>query len=168
MVLNKNNHFCKFFFLRQYRPRKCLVQNSRTKKRLSRPKKHKKFEKSKKCYFSKGVNSLFWSKNGHFFNFFFFRQYSPKKGVLRYSRWKKHLSRLKKTRRSKSPKISIFLKMVIPWFLDKNGHFCNLFFLGNTCHENVVYDILEQKNFFLGQKNNKFKKSKKLTFFQRG
>ena len=33
--------------------------------------KKKKFKKSKNCNFSKGVNPWFWSKNGHFFNFFF-------------------------------------------------------------------------------------------------
>ena len=32
----------------------------------------KKFKKSKNCHFSKGVNQWFWSKNGHFSNFFFF------------------------------------------------------------------------------------------------
>ena len=33
--------------------------------------KDKKFNKSKKWHFSKGVNPLFWPKNAHFFNFFF-------------------------------------------------------------------------------------------------
>ena len=33
--------------------------------------KKKKFKKSKNCDFSKGVNTWFWYKNGHFFNFFF-------------------------------------------------------------------------------------------------
>ena len=33
--------------------------------------KNKKFKKSKNCLFSKGVNPWFWSKNGHFFFFFF-------------------------------------------------------------------------------------------------
>ena len=33
--------------------------------------KYKKFKKSKNCHFSKGVNPWFWSKNGHFSNFFF-------------------------------------------------------------------------------------------------
>ena len=32
--------------------------------------KNKKFKKSKNFHFSKGVNPLFWSKNGHFLNFF--------------------------------------------------------------------------------------------------
>ena len=33
--------------------------------------KNKKFKKSKNLDFSKGVNPWFWSKNGHFPNFFF-------------------------------------------------------------------------------------------------
>ena len=36
--------------------------------------KNKKFEKSKNWHFSKRVNAWFWSKNGQFLNFFFFRQ----------------------------------------------------------------------------------------------
>ena len=31
-----------------------------------------------------------------------------------------------------------------PWFWSKNGHFFNLFFLGNIDQENVFYDILER------------------------
>ena len=48
------------------------------------------------------------------------------------------------------------------------GPFFELFFLGNLGQENVFYDILEQRNAFLGYKNKKFKKSENLTFFQRG
>ena len=33
--------------------------------------KSKKLEKSKNWHFSKGVNPWFWSKNGHFSNFYF-------------------------------------------------------------------------------------------------
>ena len=40
------------------------------------------------------------------------------------------------------------------------------FFLGNIEQENVFYDILEQKNAFLGYKNNKFKKPKNWHFFK--
>ena len=38
--------------------------------------------------------------------------------------------------------------------------FYQLFFLGIIDKENVFYDILEQKNAFLGYKNTKLKKSK--------
>ena len=33
--------------------------------------KNKKFKQSKNWHISKGVNPWFWSKTGHFFNFFF-------------------------------------------------------------------------------------------------
>ena len=46
--------------------------------------------------------------------------------------------------------------------------YSNLFFLGNISEENIFNDILEPKNAFVGYKNKKFKKSKKLTFLQRG
>ena len=42
--------------------------------------------------------------------------------------------------------------------------FFKIFFLGNTNHENVFYDILERKNAFLDYRNNKFKKSKIFIF----
>ena len=52
--------------------------------------------------------------------------------------------------------------------LVKNWSFSHLFLKDNIGQENVFYDILEQKNAFLGYKNKKLKKSKKLRFFQRG
>ena len=51
-------------------------------------------------------------------------------------------------------------KWVNPPFWSKNGHFSNLFFLGNIAQENVFYDILQRKNAFVSYKNKKFKKSK--------
>ena len=56
--------------------------------------KNMKSKKSKNWHFSKGVNPWFWSKNGHYFQLFFFRQYRPGKCLLWYSRTKKHLSKL--------------------------------------------------------------------------
>ena len=55
---------------------------------------NKKFMKSKNWHFFKGVNPCFWSKIGHFTNFFFFMQYRLGKCLLWYSRTKKRLSRL--------------------------------------------------------------------------
>ena len=40
--------------------------------------KNKKFKKSKNWHFSKGVNTWFWSKNGHFSNFFLKAIYARK------------------------------------------------------------------------------------------
>ena len=43
--------------------------------------------------------------------------------------------------------------------MSKICHF-SIFLLGNIGQQKVFYDVLEQKNAFLGYKNNKFKKSK--------
>ena len=66
----------------------------------------------------------------------------------------------------KKSKYSHFSKGVNPWFWSKNGHFSNMFFLGNICQENIFYDILKRKNAFLGYRNKKFKKSKEWHFSQ--
>ena len=57
-----------------------------------------------------------------------------------------------------------FSKGFNPWYWSKNGYFSNFFFLGNIGQENVLYDILEPKNAFLGYKNKKFKISKNWRF----
>ena len=69
-----------------------------------------------------------------------------------------------KKKNSKNSKNSHFFKGVNPWFWSKNGHFTNLYFLGNTGQENVFYGIRERKNAFLSYKNKKFKKSKNWHF----
>ena len=48
--------------------------------------------------------------------------------------------------------------------LVKKGPFYHLFILGNKKQENECYDILEQRNTFLGYKNKKFQKSKNFDF----
>ena len=52
------------------------------------------FKKPKNCHFSKGVNPWFWSKTGHFSNFFFFHQNRAGECLLRYSETKKLLCML--------------------------------------------------------------------------
>ena len=98
-----------------------------------------------------------------FFQTFFFRQNTLEKCVLRYLQRKNSFLRYKNKKFKKS-KNWHFSKGVNPWFWSKNGHFSNLFFLGNIGKENVFYDILERKNSFLGYKNKKFKKSKNWHF----
>ena len=69
-----------------------------------------------------------------------------------------------KNKKFKKSKNWDFSKGVNPWFWTKNGHFSKFVFLGNIGQENVFYDILEQKNAFLGYKNKKFKKWKNWHF----
>ena len=53
--------------------------------------KNKQFKNSKNWHFSKWVNPWFCSKNSHFSNFCFFRQYRLEKSLLWYSITKKRL-----------------------------------------------------------------------------
>ena len=89
--------------------------------------KNKKFKKSKNWHFSKGVNPWFCSKNGHFSNFFFFRQHRPGKSLLRYSR-KKNAFLGYKNKKFKKSKKPTFFQRGYPCFWSKNRHFLQLFF----------------------------------------
>ena len=88
---SKNGHFSNFFFFGNVRQENVFYDILKRKNAFLGYK-NKKFKKSKNWHFSKRVNSWFWSKNGHFSNFFF-RQYRPGKCLLRYSRMRKRLSR---------------------------------------------------------------------------
>ena len=102
-------------------------------------------------------------QNGYFGNFFFLGNIGQENGF--YDILERNNAFLgyknKKFERSKNWHFS---KGVNPWFLSKNGHFSNFFFLGNIEQENVFYDIPERKNAFLGYKNKKSKKSENWHF----
>ena len=124
--------------------------------------KNKKFKNSKNWHFTKGVNPWFWSKNGHFSNIFFLH-IIDQENVFYDILERKNAFLGYKNKKFKKSKNWHFSKGVNPWFWSKNGHFSNLFFLGNIGQKNVFYDILQRKTAFLGYKNKKFK-----TYFQRG
>ena len=121
-----------------------------------------KFKKSKIWHLSKGDKTWFWSKNGHFSNYFilgnigqdnvFYNILERKNAFLSY-----------KNQKFKKSKNWHFSERVNPWIWSKNGHF-STFFLGNIVQENSFYDTLEGKNAFLSYKNKNFKKSKNWHF----
>ena len=83
--------------------------------------KNSKFKKSENRHFPKEVNLWFWSKNGHFSNFFlsnigqekfFYDILERKNPFLRY-----------KNKKFKKLKNCHFSKGVNPWFWCKNRHF---------------------------------------------
>ena len=88
----KNGHFSNFSFLGNI-GQKNVSNDILEGKNALLSYKNKKFKKSNHWHFSKGVNPWFWSKNGHFSNFFFLRQYRPGKFLLWYSRTKQRLSK---------------------------------------------------------------------------
>ena len=66
-----------------------------------------------------------------------------------------------KNKKFKKSKIDIFPKRCKPIVLVQRWPFFqSFFFLGTIGQENVVYDILLEKNAFLGYKNKKFTNSK--------
>ena len=67
-----------------------------------------------------------------------------------------------KRRRSKNRKTDNFPKGLSHGFCAKMTIFLTFFFLGNIDEENIFYDIVKEKNAFLGYKKIKrtFKKSK--------
>ena len=70
-----------------------------------------------------------------------------------------------KFKNSKNWHFSIFpFFSIFPMVLVQKWPFFELFFLGNIGHKNVFYDILEQKDAFIGYKNKKFKRSKNWHF----
>ena len=113
--------------------------------------KNKKFKKSKNCHFSKRVNPWFWSKNGHFSNFFFLGNIGQENVFYDILERENVFLCYKKTKFKKS-KNCHFSKGVNPWFWSKTGHFSNFFFFGKIGQQKVFYDILKRKNSFVGYK----------------
>ena len=68
---SKNGQFSKFSFLGNIGQENIFYDILEWKKKPFLGYKNKKFKKSKNWHFSKRVNPWFWSKNGHFSNFFF-------------------------------------------------------------------------------------------------
>ena len=84
---------------------------------------NKKFQKIEKLTFFQ----RFWSKNGQFFNCFFFRQYRQKNVFYDILEWKNAFLGYK-NKKFKKWKNWHFSKGANPWFWSKNGHFSKFSF----------------------------------------
>ena len=89
--------------------------------------KNKEFKKSKILHFSKGVIPWFWSKNGHFSNFFFLRNIDQEKVFYDIPEQRNAFLGYKNKKFRESTNWH-FSQGVKPWFWSKNGHFSNFFF----------------------------------------
>ena len=106
--------------------------------------KNKKFKKWKNWHFSKGVNPWFWSKNGHFSNFYFLGNIGQE-NVFYDILQRKNAFLGYKNKKLKKWKNWHFSKGVNPWFWSKTGHFFHFLFLGIIGQENVFDDILQRE-----------------------
>ena len=88
--------------------------------------KDKKFKKSKNWHFSKGVNPWYWTKNGHFSNFFSLGNKGQEKVFYDILERKNAFLGYKKKNFKKS-KNWHFSKGVIPWYWSNNGNFSDVF-----------------------------------------
>ena len=162
MVLVQKWPFFKLFFLGNI-GQKNVFYHILERKNAFLGHKKKTFKKWRNRHFSKGVNPWFWSKNGHFSNFFFLGNIDQE-NVFYDILERKNAFLGYKNKKFKKSKNWHFSKGVNPWFWSKNGHFFKLFFSGNIGKENVFHYILEQKKAFLGYKKKKLKKSKNWHF----
>ena len=93
-----------------------------------------------------------------FLQLFFLGNIGQKNVFYDILEWKKAFLGYK-NKMFKSGKIDIFQKGLTDGFGPKMG-MCSTFFLGSIRQKNVVYDILERQDAFLGYKNKEFKKWK--------
>ena len=84
-------------------------------------------KKTKNWHSSKGVNPWFWSKYGHFSNFFFLSNIGQENDF--YDILERENAFLGyKNKQFKKWKNGHFCKGIKPWFWLKNGHFSNFLF----------------------------------------
>ena len=104
--------------------------------------------KSRKIAFSsKGVNPWFWSKNGHFSNFFFQPIWARKMSFTLLQNEKTYLQAIK-TRSSKIQKIDIFPKLLVHGFGAKLAIFPSLFFQAIQPRKMCFMIFLSEKTHF--------------------
>ena len=117
----------------------------------------------KLSFFFKGVSPWFLSKIRHF-SIFIYYLIQAKKMCFMIFQTEKTPCQAIKTKSLKVEKLRFFQRGQSMVFVQKLTIFPCFFLLVNLGKENVFYDILDQKNFFLRYKNKKFKKSKNKDF----
>ena len=128
MVLVQKWPFFKLFFLGNLNQENVFYDILQRKNAFLRYK-NKKSKKPNKWHFSKGVNPWFWSKNGHFSNFFFLRNLGQE-NVFNNILERKSAFLGYKNKKFKSRKIDIFPKRLTHGFGPKMVIFPT-FFLAN-------------------------------------
>ena len=122
---SKNGRFLNFSFLSNSEEENVFCDILERRNPCLRYRK-KKLKRSKNWHFSIGVNPWFWSKNGHFFNFFFLSNLEEENVFYDILERKNAFPRYKK-KNLKNSKNWHFSKEDNPWFWSKNGH-CSKFF----------------------------------------
>ena len=154
------------FFFRQYKPGKCLLRYSRTKKTPFQAIKTTSSKSPKIDIFPKGLTHGVGPKMA-IFSTFFFRQYKPGKCLLRYSRTKKTPFQAIKTTSSKSRKFDISPKGLIYGFGPKMAIFPTFFFRQNQPGKCLLRYSRTKKTPFQAIKTTS-SKNRKIDIFPKG
>ena len=128
--------------------------------------KNKKFKKSKNCNFSKGVNPWFWSKNGHFFNFFFLGNIGQEHVFYDILERNNAILGYKK-RSSKTQKIPIFLRGLTHGFWTKMAIFATSFFQAKQARK-MSFTIFQIEKMAFWAIKTRSSKSQKIAIFLKG
>ena len=151
MVLIRKWKFFQLFFLRQYRPGKCLLRyfwNEKTAFQAI----NKRISKGRKTdIFPKRLTHGFALKMAIYPTFFFLAIQARETFFTIFQNKKTPFQPIK-TRSLKFRKIDIFPKGLLHGLRPKMAFFFQLFVLGNIGQGNVFYNIPERKNAFLGYK----------------
>ena len=123
---SKNSHFSNCFFLGNI-GQENVFDDILEPKNAFLAFKNNKFKKAKNWPFSKGVKPWFWSKKGHFSNFFFSGNIGQE-NVFDDILEPKNAFQGNKNKKFRNSKNWHFSNAVNPWFWSKNGHFSNFFF----------------------------------------
>ena len=123
---SKNGRFSNFFLLGKI-DQENVFYDILERKKAFLAYKNKKFKKSKNWHFSKEVNTWFWSKNGHFFNFFF-KGIIGQENVFYDILERKNALLCYKKKKLKIRKIDIFPKRLTHGFGPKMVVFLTFFF----------------------------------------
>ena len=121
MVLVQKWPFFQLFFFREYKPEN-LFYDILERKNAFLGYKNEKSKKSKNWDFSKVVNPWFWSKNGHFSNFFFLGNMGQENVFYDILEREKAFLGYK-NKKSEKWKNWHFSKEVNPWFWSKKWPF---------------------------------------------
>ena len=151
MVLVQKWPFFQFLFFRKYRPRKCLLRYSRTKKTPFQA--------------IKTISSK--TQNLTFFQLFFLRKYRPVKCLLRVLERKKAFLGYKH-KKLKTRKIDIFPKGLTHGFGTKMAIFPTFISQKIFARKMSITIFQNEKTPFQATKKRSVQKLEKLTFFQNG
>ena len=157
MLLFQKWPFFQLFFLANV-GQENVIYDILERKNASLAYKIKNFKKTNNCHFFKGVNPWFWSKYGHFSNFFFQAIQAREMSFTIFQNEKTPFQAIKR-RSSKSQKIDIFPKGLTHGFGPKMALF-RTFFFRQYRPGKCLLRYSTTKRLLLGCENKKFKKSK--------